>query len=64
MYTTGIFTKYVDEIKNRVDSGEISKEEAVYFVIAKVANIFENITKGIDEEQFMKDRILEANNIN
>jgi len=57
----GDFTNYVDEIKRRVEVGEITKEEAVYFVLAKVNSIFEHMKP---EEQFMRDRMYESQNYN
>ena len=60
----GDFTKYVDEIKSRVEAGEITKEDAIYFVFAKVSKIFEDMDNRVSKEQFMKDRMAEAVNYN
>lgn len=63
-YKKGSFTKYVDEIKSRVESGEISQEDATYFILAKVATIFEDMGKRVSNEQFMKEQTMHGANIN
>ena len=56
----GDFTKYVDEIKRQCEAGEITKEESVYYILAKVSKIFEEMGQRVNKEQFMKDREFES----
>lgn len=54
---------YIDMIKAKVDAGKLTKAEAVYLILGKVASMVEHATP-IDKKQFMKDRAFEARNWN
>jgi hypothetical protein len=60
----GYFTTYVEAVKRDVEQGALSKEEAVQMVLQKAIDLLGEIKHNVNEEQFMKDRMVEAQNIN
>ncbi len=60
----GYFTNYVEAVKRDVEQGSLSKEDAVQMILQKAIDLLGEIKHNVNEEQFMKDRTLEAQNFN
>ena len=62
MYQKGDMRKYQLKVKKLVKSGEISKEQAIFMILGRAQQWL--LEKPISKEQFMLDRMGEAEYVN